>query len=101
MTCPALNGAWSLKACCPCDPMNDLLVRQAALSDLDDLAPLFDLYRVFQGRPSDPPAARAFLQARFDHGESVVFIAAEGQAAIGFAQLFRATRRWHWRVCSY
>lgn len=88
MTRPALIGAWPLKACYPCDPMNDIHVRQAALSDLDDLAPLFDLYRVFQGRPSDPAAARAFLQARFDHGESVVFIAAEGKAAIGFAQLF-------------
>jgi hypothetical protein len=49
--------------------MNDLRVRQAVLSDLDDLAALFDPYRVFQGRPSDPDAARAFLRERFDHGE--------------------------------
>jgi GNAT superfamily N-acetyltransferase len=68
--------------------MNDLRVRQAVLSDLDDLAALFDPYRVFQGRPSDRDAARAFLRERFDHGESVVFMAFDGARAIGFAQLY-------------
>ena len=68
--------------------MNTLTVRQAVLADLDDLAALFDQYRVFQGQASDPAAARAFLQQRFDHGESAVFMACEGPAAIGFAQLF-------------
>lgn len=68
--------------------MNDIRVRQAVLSDLDDLAALFDSYRVFQGRPSDPAAARAFLRERFEHGESIVFIAFDGLAALGFAQLF-------------
>jgi GNAT superfamily N-acetyltransferase len=68
--------------------MNDLSVRQAILSDLDELATLFDSYRVFQGRPSDPAAARAFLRERFDHGESVVFMAFDGRQALGFAQLY-------------
>jgi GNAT superfamily N-acetyltransferase len=65
-----------------------ITIRQALLSDLDDLAPLFDQYRVFQGQASDPAAARAFLRARFDHGEAVVFIAFDGAAALGFAQLY-------------
>ena len=68
--------------------MDRITVRQAVLSDLDDLAPLFDHYRVFQGQAADPAAARAFLRERFDHGESVVFMASEGAAALGFAQLF-------------
>jgi GNAT superfamily N-acetyltransferase len=68
--------------------MNTLTVRQAVLSDLDELSALFDHYRVFQGRASDPAAARAFLQQRFDHGESVVFMACEGPSPVGFAQLF-------------
>jgi len=68
--------------------MNTLNVRQAVLADLDDLAALFDHYRVFQGQASDPAAALAFLQQRFDHGEAVVYMACEGPAAIGFAQLF-------------
>ncbi len=55
--------------------MSSITVRQAALSDLDEVAVLFDQYRQFQGRPGDLPAARDFLRARFDHGESVVFMA--------------------------
>ncbi len=33
-------------------------------------------------------AARSFLRARFDHGESVIFIAHQGSAPQGFAQLY-------------
>lgn len=68
--------------------MSDITVRQATFSDLQELAELFDKYRVFQGKASDLSAARAFLRARFDHGESVVFIAHEHSAPLGFAQLF-------------
>ena len=68
--------------------MSRITVRQAVFSDLGELAELFDQYRVFQGKDSDLRAARAFLQARFDHGESVVFIAYETSLPLGFAQLF-------------
>lgn len=68
--------------------MNIITVRQAVLSDLDELSTLFDQYREFQGQPSNLPAARDFLQARFNHGESVIFIAHEGQIPVGFAQLY-------------
>ena len=63
-------------------------VRQAVLADLDALAPLLDQYRRFYKRPSDLAAARAFLKARFDHGESVLFIAHEGETLLGFTQLY-------------
>lgn len=63
-------------------------VRQAVLTDLDELVRLFNLYREFQGQQSDLPAARAFLTARFKHGESVVFIAHDGGVAVGLAQLY-------------
>jgi GNAT superfamily N-acetyltransferase len=68
--------------------MTPITVRQAVFADLGKLAELFDQYRVFQGKQSDLPAARAFLQARFDHGESVVFLACEGAVPLGFAQLY-------------
>jgi GNAT superfamily N-acetyltransferase len=68
--------------------MNTVLVRQAVLSDLDALAPLFDRYRRFQGRPADPAACRAFLLDRFNHGESVVFLAVRAGRPEGFAQLY-------------
>lgn len=68
--------------------MSPISVRQAALCDLDELAALFDEYRQFQGQPGDLAAARAFLLERFDHGESVVFVAHEAASPLGFAQLY-------------
>ncbi len=68
--------------------MISLIVRQAVLSDLDALAVLFDGYRQFYGRPSDVDAAKEFLAARFNHGESVLFIAFEDGLPVGFTQLY-------------
>lgn len=68
--------------------MSNISLRQASLSDLDELVTLFDAYRQFYGRASDVDAVRAFLLARFNHGESVLFLAREDHVAIGFAQLY-------------
>jgi ribosomal protein S18 acetylase RimI-like enzyme len=68
--------------------MHTVTVRQAVLSDLAELAKLFDQYREFQGEKSDLAAAQLFLQARFNHGESVVFIAQSESVLVGFAQLY-------------
>ncbi len=68
--------------------MSNITVRQAVFSDLEALSNLFDEYRVFQGQASDLPAASAFLRARFDHGESVAFLASEVGAPVGFAQVY-------------
>lgn len=65
-----------------------LTARQACLADLDELAGLFDAYRQFYGRTSDVAAATAFLRERFNHGESVLFIAHAGTQPVGFAQLY-------------
>ena len=63
-------------------------VRQAVLSDLALLAPLFDAYRQFYGRPPDLAAAESFLRERFSHGESVVFLAQADAGPAGFTQLY-------------
>lgn len=68
--------------------MSNITVRQAVLSDLEALVPIFDGYRQFYGRPSDISAAREFLLARFNHGESVLFIAHNDNAPVGFTQLY-------------
>jgi len=68
--------------------MSTVTVRQALRPDLDLLAPLFDGYRQFYGRESDLPAAREFVLARFNHSESIIFIAFDGEAAVGFTQLY-------------
>ena len=51
------------------------LVRRAGLADLETLAALFDAYRRFYEQPPDIGRARAFLRARLERGESVVFLA--------------------------
>ncbi len=67
-------------------------IRRADLEDLEALVPLFDAYRGFYGRPSDPEGARAFLKARLRQRESVVFVATSGvdweDGAVGFVQLY-------------
>ena len=68
--------------------MNSIQVRQAVFADLDALSDIFDQYRVFQGKSSDIEAASAFLKARFDHGESIIFLAEKQGSAVGMAQLF-------------
>jgi GNAT superfamily N-acetyltransferase len=68
--------------------MGTRVVRQATIADLDNLIPLFDAYRQFYRQPSDPERARRFLLGRFEHNQSVIFIAFEDGAAIGFTQLY-------------
>jgi GNAT superfamily N-acetyltransferase len=68
--------------------MSRITVRQAVLSDLAELAKLFNEYREFQGERSDLAAAQTFLQARFNHGESVIFVAQDENLPVGFAQLY-------------
>lgn len=68
--------------------MSAITVRLAVLSDIELLAPLFDGYRQFYGRASDLSAATEFLLARFNHGESVLFLAHEGNKPVGFTQLY-------------
>ena len=68
--------------------MHKTTVRQAVLADLAVLAPLFDGYRQFYGRSPDVAAAESFLRHRFEHGESVVFLAHAAGAPAGFTQLY-------------
>jgi ribosomal protein S18 acetylase RimI-like enzyme len=68
---------------------DSIAITRATLSDLDALAPLFDGYRVFYGKPSDPATARAFLRERLSNDESVIFLARDADgSALGFTQLY-------------
>lgn len=71
-------------------PGNVAEIFRATLNDLDALASLFDAYRVFYRQASDPAVARAFLEQRLQHRESVVFLARDDKAALGFTQLYPA-----------
>jgi hypothetical protein len=63
-----------------------ITVRQAVLADLDGLVELFDEYRQFYGRSSNVEAARNFLLDRFNHGESIIFLAEDNARSMGFTQ---------------
>lgn len=67
----------------------EIEVRQATIFDLDILVPLFDAYRRFYRKESDPDLARRFLRERFQHNQSVIFLAVrpDGSGA-GFTQLY-------------
>lgn len=63
-------------------------VRQAERSDLPGIVPLFDAYRVFYEQPSDLAAAEAYLDARFESGDSTILLASpDGEAPVGFTRL--------------
>lgn len=68
--------------------MSSITIRQAVLADLDAVAILFDGYRQFYGQTSDEAAAKTFLQARFEHGQSVVLLAESQGQTVGFTQLY-------------
>jgi len=63
--------------------------RAAGERDADLIAPLFDSYRQFYDKPSDPKLARAFIGDRMKANQSVIFLAesASGEA-LGFVQLY-------------
>jgi len=64
-------------------------IRSAGEEDVPRIAPLFDAYRQFYGKASDPEAARSFIHERFQKSESVIFLAEdESGRALGFVQLF-------------
>lgn len=67
----------------------DVTVRQATIFDLELIVPLFDAYRQFYRKPGDLELARRFLLERFQHRESIIFLAlTEDGAAVGFTQLY-------------
>ena len=63
-------------------------IQKATLNDLDSLAELFDLYRIFYQQKSDLSGAREFIRERLNNEESVVFIAFYENNPIGFVQLY-------------
>lgn len=64
-------------------------VRRASPAEVESVAELFALYRVFYGQSHDVVAAASFLRARLERGESILYIAkAEDGAVVGFVQVY-------------
>jgi ribosomal protein S18 acetylase RimI-like enzyme len=66
-----------------------VLIRQANVDDLDLIVPMFEAYRQFYKQPPDLELARAFLLERFQHNQSIIFLALDLNGyPLGFTQLY-------------
>ena len=63
-------------------------IHRAQAIDADLIAPLFDAYRQFYKAPSNTEASRQFIFERLTNDESVIFLAMDGERALGFVQLY-------------
>jgi GNAT superfamily N-acetyltransferase len=63
-------------------------VIRAQLADVAQAAPLFAAYREFYGQPYDLEAAASFLASRLARDESVVLLAGDADATVGFTQIY-------------
>ena len=70
--------------------MTTPLIGRAGSPDLDEVARLFDAYRQFYERPSEPERVRAFLTDRLRNQDSIILLARLELAgpAVGFTQLY-------------
>jgi ribosomal protein S18 acetylase RimI-like enzyme len=65
-------------------------IKRAGLEDVDSVAVLFDLYRLFYEQTSDLEGARGFLRERLTQNESVIFFETDNTESRGFAQAYPA-----------
>ncbi len=65
-----------------------ITIRQASVRDADSIAPLFDAYRQFYEQPSAIALAHTFIRDRLEKNESVIFVAEDEGAMLGFCQLY-------------
>jgi len=70
--------------------MAKLTVKQATIEQIDDIAYLFNEYRVFYEQATDLNGAKQFILERFQQRDSVIFLVIdeEENKAIGFTQLY-------------
>lgn len=55
---------------------------------LDELGRLFNLYRVFYEETDDLEKASKYISARFNEGDSMIFVAENDDGLSGFVQLY-------------
>ena len=63
-------------------------IREAKLSDLENLSDLFNSYRMFYGKKSDLKVAEEFLRSRIENKDSKIFVCDLNNELSGFVQLY-------------
>jgi GNAT superfamily N-acetyltransferase len=67
-----------------------ITIKKTTETDIHDIVPLFNAYRVFYGQTSNNAAAFDFLKDRFAKNESIIFLAFWNKTPVGFTQLYRS-----------
>jgi ribosomal protein S18 acetylase RimI-like enzyme len=65
-----------------------MTIRKATLNDLDQLAGLFNQYRIFYKYESELAAAHSFLSERMTRNESAIYVSERDGKLVGFVQLY-------------
>lgn len=65
-----------------------ITVTRAGIEHINDVAVLFNDYRIFYGKPSDVHAGNQFLSERILKNESVIYVAYDGIVMVGFIQMY-------------
>jgi GNAT superfamily N-acetyltransferase len=65
-----------------------MTITRVKLQDLNDLALLFDDYRIFYKQESNIEAVKRFLKQRMVKNDSIIYMAYDNDEAIGFTQLY-------------
>lgn len=64
-------------------------VRESKTEDVEQLAELFDSYRVWYGKKTDKVGAKNFLSERIKNNESTIYVCENSEAKlVGFVQLY-------------
>ncbi len=80
--------------------MNNISIKQINLAETKLVVGLFNQYRIFYKQLSDIGMAQAFIQARLENNESIIFVAMDDDQPVAFTQLYpkyssaRLTKNW-------
>lgn len=65
-----------------------MIIRKAELSDIKELTPLMVEFRAFYQMESNQEELQAFIKNKINNRDSVIFVAEESNALIGYVQLY-------------
>lgn len=68
--------------------MSKIEIKRIDENEANLVVGLFNQYRIFYGKFSDLGMAKAFIDARLENNESVIFVALDENKPVGFTQLY-------------
>lgn len=68
--------------------VNNVEIKQIDITEANLVVGLFNQYRVFYKQFSDMGMTKAFIDARLENNESIIFVAIDENKPVGFTQLY-------------